>query len=98
MRRADELPVGPTLTKFPADRKRRKAARRHARPRREPHLARTSLLRPREEEWLLIEWPKGEVEPTRYFLSTLPADISFKDLVAGVKMRWRIERDYLELK
>jgi SRSO17 transposase len=54
--------------------------------------------RPREEEWLLIEWPKGEAEPTRYFLSTLPADTSFKALVATVKMRWRIERDYRELK
>ena len=54
--------------------------------------------RPRAEEWLLIEWPKGEAEPTRYFLSTLPADISFKELVATVKMRWRIERDYRELK
>jgi len=54
--------------------------------------------RPREEEWLLIEWPKGEAEPTRYFLSTVSADISFKELVATVKMRWRIERDYLELK
>jgi len=54
--------------------------------------------RPREEEWLLIEWPQGEAEPTRYFLSTLPADISFRQLVATVKMRWRIERDYLELK
>src|SRR5580658_5353858 len=36
---------------------------------------------PRDEEWLLIEWPKGESEPTRYFLSTLPADCSFKQLV-----------------
>ena len=54
--------------------------------------------RPREEEWLLIEWPKGEADPTRYFLSTLPADTSFKQLVATVKMRWRIERDYRELK
>jgi SRSO17 transposase len=54
--------------------------------------------RPRAEEWLLIEWPKGEAEPTRYFLSTLPADTSFKQLVATVKMRWRIERDYRELK
>jgi len=53
---------------------------------------------PRAEEWLLIEWPKGETEPTRYFLSTLPADISFKELVSVVKMRWRIERDYRELK
>ncbi len=24
------------------------------------------------EEWLLIEWPKGEKEPTKYWLSTLP--------------------------
>jgi SRSO17 transposase len=54
--------------------------------------------RAREEEWLLIEWPKGEAEPSRYFLSTLPADISFKQLVDCVKMRWRIERDYRELK
>jgi SRSO17 transposase len=54
--------------------------------------------RPRAEEWLLIEWPRGETEPTHYFLSTLPEDISFKALVGTVKMRWRIERDYLELK
>jgi SRSO17 transposase len=53
---------------------------------------------PRDEEWLLIEWPKGETEPTKYFLSTLPADISRKALVAAVKIRWRIERDYQELK
>ena len=52
----------------------------------------------RPEEWLLIEWPKGEKEPTKYFLSTLPADISFHRLVYFAKLRWRIERDYLELK
>ncbi len=54
--------------------------------------------RARAEEWLLIEWPKAEAEPVHYDLSTLPADISFKALVASVKMRWRIERDYRELK
>ena len=53
---------------------------------------------PRAEEWLLIEWPKGEDEPTRYFLSTLPAGAPFKELVHSVKMRWRIESDYRELK
>ena len=37
-------------------------------------------------------------DPTRYFLSTLPADIPRKALVAAVKIRWRIERDYQELK
>jgi hypothetical protein len=26
----------------------------------------------RPEEWLLIEWPEGEKEPTKYWLSTLP--------------------------
>jgi SRSO17 transposase len=54
--------------------------------------------RARAEEWLLIEWPTGDAEPIHYFLSTLPEDISLEDLVATVKMRWRIERDYLELK
>ena len=50
------------------------------------------------EEWLLIEWPEGEAEPTKYWLSTLPANISFRELVDFAKLRWRIERDYLELK
>ena len=54
--------------------------------------------RPRAEEWLLIEWPHGEAEPTHYFLSNLPETVSLEELVATVKMRWRIERDYLELK
>ena len=49
-------------------------------------------------EWLLIEWPKREAEPTKYWLSTLPADIGFRRLVDLAKLRWRIERDYQELK
>jgi SRSO17 transposase len=49
-------------------------------------------------EWLLIEWPEGETEPTKYSLSTLPADVSFQRLVDVAKLRWRIERDYQELK
>lgn len=53
---------------------------------------------PREEEWLVIEWPKGEAEPTRYWLSTHPKDMSFAALVDSIKARWRIERDYQELK
>ena len=51
-----------------------------------------------QEEWLLIEWPEDEDEPTKYWLSTLPAEISFRQLVDVAKMRWRIERDYQELK
>jgi SRSO17 transposase len=50
------------------------------------------------QEWLLIEWPEGEPEPTKYWLSTLPANISFHKLVDLAKLRWRIERDYQELK
>ncbi len=53
-----------------------------------------SLLR----EWLLIEWPEDEAEPTKYWLSTLPSNVSFRRLVDLAKMRWRIERDYQELK
>jgi SRSO17 transposase len=52
----------------------------------------------RPEEWLLIEWPKGEKEPTKYWLSTLPQDITLHRLVYFAKLRWRIERDYQELK
>lgn len=52
----------------------------------------------RAEEWLVIEWPKGEAHPTKYFLCTLPEEVSFEPLVDTIKMRWRIERDYLELK
>ncbi|WP_352792059.1 transposase [Mesorhizobium sp. M0228] len=33
------------------------------------------------EEWLLIEWPEGEVEPSKYWLSTLPADATIPQLV-----------------
>lgn len=53
---------------------------------------------PRPEEWCLIEWPAGQAESTRYFLSTLPENISRRDLVNSTKLRWRIERDYQDLK
>jgi SRSO17 transposase len=53
---------------------------------------------PRSEEWLLIEWPKKESEPTKYWLSTLPEKTSRKSLVKIAKHRWIIERDYEELK
>lgn len=52
----------------------------------------------REEEWLLIEWPEGDSEPLKYFLSTAPGDATLEQLVFVTKMRWRIERDYQELK
>ena len=56
------------------------------------------LPEPRTEEWLLLGWPEGEAKPTKYWLSTLPEDIPFASLVDQAKLRWRIERDYQELK
>jgi len=56
------------------------------------------LTEGRPPEWLLIEWPAGENEPTKYWLSTLPEEITFRRLVELAKLRWRIERDYQELK
>ncbi len=50
------------------------------------------------EEWLLIEWPEDEKAPTKFWLSTLDATVTFAHLVHVIKLRWRIERDYLELK
>ena len=53
---------------------------------------------PHPQQWLLIEWPKTEKEPTKYWLSNLPEAIRLRQLVATAKLRWRIERDYEELK
>jgi SRSO17 transposase len=50
------------------------------------------------EQWLLIEWPAGDAEARKYYLSSLPESIALNDLVAQAHMRWRIERDYQELK
>ena len=53
---------------------------------------------PHAEEWLLIEWPTEEREPTKYWLSTFPTDTTLRELVKMAKHRWIIERDYQELK
>jgi SRSO17 transposase len=53
---------------------------------------------PHREEWLLIEWPRGEAEPTKYWVSTMPAGTKLKELAKMAKHRWIIERDYEELK
>lgn len=49
-------------------------------------------------EWLGIEWPAGETQPTKYWLSTLDETTPVAQLVRLAKLRWRIERDYEELK
>ena len=48
--------------------------------------------------WLIVEWPPGEPEPTRYWLSNLPENTPMRQLVQLAKLRWRIEHDYREIK
>lgn len=53
---------------------------------------------PHDEQWLLIEWPPGQKEPSDFWLSTVPEHAPLRELVRLAKLRWRIERDYQELK
>jgi SRSO17 transposase len=71
---------------------------RFARVRVRPAHRDQQLSEPRPEEWLLIEWPEDEGEPGNYWLATVGDGISFEELVDCAKMRWRIERDYQDLK
>jgi SRSO17 transposase len=52
---------------------------------------------PAEEQWLLCEWPSADKEP-KFHLATLPAHFSLRALVRVTKLRWRVERDYQDLK
>ncbi|GIH47226.1 SRSO17 transposase [Microbispora rosea] len=47
---------------------------------------------------LIAQWPAGETEPIKYWLTNLSADTPPATLVALAKIRWRIEHDYRELK
>ena len=56
--------------------------------------------RPGPEEWLLCErgaGPGGSLEE-RFWLASLPAATGLEELVTTAILRWRIERDYQELK
>lgn len=53
---------------------------------------------PHAEQWLLLGWPRGAAEPTKFWLSNLPAHASLRELVRLAKHRWVVERDYLEFK
>jgi SRSO17 transposase len=48
--------------------------------------------------WLLVEWPTGKPEPTKYWLSDLPEVTPLVELVRLARLRWRVEQDYRELK
>jgi len=53
---------------------------------------------PRDVEWMLVEWPERESEPTKYWLSTLCETTTIVELVRRTKDRWHIERDYQDMK
>ncbi len=61
-------------------------------------MAFRTTIRAHPEEWLLIEWPQKEAEPTQYRLSTLPEKTPLKSLVKMAKHRWIVERDSEEFK
>jgi SRSO17 transposase len=73
-------------------------ASRFAAARVRPAHGDTTRSEPRAEEWFLAEWPEGENGPTKYWLSTLPETTPLEDLVATARLRWRVERDFEELK
>ncbi len=52
----------------------------------------------RDEEWLIIEWAEGAAEPAHYWLSNLAERLPWQAMIDTVIGRWRIERDYPELK
>lgn len=54
---------------------------------------------PRVREELLVEWPEGEKQPTKYWLAQLGSEpLGLRRFVRIAKARWRVEQDYRELK
>ena len=48
--------------------------------------------------WLLVQWPHGKAEPSKYWLASLPEATPLVELVRLARSRWRVEQDYRELK
>jgi SRSO17 transposase len=60
--------------------------RKHSKPERAP-------------EWLLIQWPKDDKDPIKYWLVNMGAQRpGMRRMVRTARSRWRIELDYRELK
>lgn len=53
---------------------------------------------PGAEQWLLCEWPVDRDAPSKFYLASLPVTTSLRELVRLAKLRWRVERDYQEMK
>lgn len=49
-------------------------------------------------QWLLVEWPRDQPEPTKFWLSSLPVDTPLAELVYWAKIRWWVEQNYQQLK
>ena len=47
---------------------------------------------------MLVEWPQGEAEPTKFFFSNLPEATALRSLVRAAKSRWWVEHSDKELK
>lgn len=58
---------------------------------------RTKGRPPSEELWLICEHRPGNNE-YKFYVSNLPTATSKRELARRVKLRWRVERDYQELK
>jgi hypothetical protein len=67
-----KAPTQPLSSRFAALRV-RPAARDH------------KLVAPHPVEWLVVEWPQSEAEPTKYWLSTLPEDMPLAAVVDVIK-------------
>jgi SRSO17 transposase len=52
---------------------------------------------PADEQWLICQWAASEKAPKFHF-SNLPANLGIKELIRIAKLRWRVERDYQEMK
>jgi SRSO17 transposase len=60
------------------------------------HNRKHKKLPPRQ--WLLIEWPSGDLEPCKFWFSTLPPQAGLRRLVRLAKIRWRVEQNYQQQK
>ena len=48
--------------------------------------------------WLMVEDTGEEKRPFKFYFSNLPESTSLRRLATLIKLRWRVERDYQELK
>ena len=63
-----------------------------------PAIRSANLGQDLPEAWLIAQWPTGEPEPIKYWLSNLPQRTPKRTLIRLAKLRWRIEHDYREIK